>query len=185
MRIPVYNSPSFYGNSNGLTGGERSRWNLPRIFQKIRRIFNNLTSIIKGRYLAIDIPGSSKCVKFVPVHHKTLPKNQNFTDLKDPSIQDGWTLLVITPINGLKGGWKRDYFQVFECFSQTAVVMIATGPIFFCVEHRGVGVVGVWSLQSGPQADYKWSYGTPRNGLKKHGQLRLFHPYMWSSGALL
>ena len=33
-----------------------------------------------------DIPGSSKCVKFVPFHPKNLPKNRNFTYMEDPGI---------------------------------------------------------------------------------------------------
>ena len=32
------------------------------------------------------IPGSSKCVKFVPFHHKNLPKGRNFTYLEDPGM---------------------------------------------------------------------------------------------------
>ena len=32
------------------------------------------------------IPGSSKCVKFVPFHPKNLPKGRNFTYMEDPGI---------------------------------------------------------------------------------------------------
>ena len=35
-----------------------------------------------------DIPGSSKCVKFVPFHPKNLPKGRNFTYLENPGIDD-------------------------------------------------------------------------------------------------
>ena len=34
----------------------------------------------------IYIPGSSKCVKFVPFHPKNLPKGRNFTYLEDPGM---------------------------------------------------------------------------------------------------
>ena len=37
-------------------------------------------------YIYIYIPGSSKCVKFVPFHPKNLPKGRNFTYLEDPGI---------------------------------------------------------------------------------------------------
>ena len=37
-------------------------------------------------YIYICIPGSSKCVKFVPFHQKNLPKGRNFTYLEDPGI---------------------------------------------------------------------------------------------------
>ena len=36
--------------------------------------------------LYIYIPGSSKCVKFVPFHPKNIPKGRNFTYLEDPGI---------------------------------------------------------------------------------------------------
>ena len=32
------------------------------------------------------VPGSSKCVKFVPFHQQNLPKGRNFTHLEDPGI---------------------------------------------------------------------------------------------------
>ena len=35
------------------------------------------------------IPGSSKCVKFVPIHPKNLPKGRNFTYLEDTGITLG------------------------------------------------------------------------------------------------
>ena len=34
----------------------------------------------------MHIPGSSKCVKFVPYHPKNLPKNRSFTYMEDPGI---------------------------------------------------------------------------------------------------
>ena len=40
------------------------------------------------------IPGSSKCVKFVPFHPKNLPKNINFTYREDPGICDSSFFLV-------------------------------------------------------------------------------------------
>ena len=44
------------------------------------------------------IPGSSKCVKFVPFHQKNLPKGTNVTQLEDPGIIDNCnTIVCFTP----------------------------------------------------------------------------------------
>ena len=39
-----------------------------------------------GKMPYIYIPGSSKCVKFVPFHPKDLPKGRNFTYLEGPGM---------------------------------------------------------------------------------------------------
>ena len=36
----------------------------------------------------MNIPGSSKCVKFVPFHSKNLPKGRNFTYMEDLGIHE-------------------------------------------------------------------------------------------------
>ena len=41
---------------------------------------------LETEYCYCRIPGSSKCVKFVPFHPKNLPKGRNFTYLEDPGM---------------------------------------------------------------------------------------------------
>ena len=55
----------------------------------IRRIFfcvDFMSPSKMGAEPMIIIPGSSKCVKFLPFHQKNLPKGRIFTYLEDPGI---------------------------------------------------------------------------------------------------
>ena len=47
----------------------------------------------------MHIPGSSKCVKFVPFHPKNLPKNRNFTYMEDQGLYNNLLHTHINPKN--------------------------------------------------------------------------------------
>ena len=42
--------------------------------------------LFRDYFINHDIPGSSKCVKFVPFHPENIPKGRKFTYLEDPGI---------------------------------------------------------------------------------------------------
>ena len=46
-------------------------------------------------YINIYIPGSSKCVLFVPFHKKKLPKGINFTYLEDPGMNKWGNIQIL------------------------------------------------------------------------------------------
>ena len=55
--------------------------------------------------IMLGIPGSSKCVKFLPFHPKNIPKGRNFTYLEDPGIGDS------LPMDDFRPG-RLDIFRV-------------------------------------------------------------------------
>ena len=57
----------------------------------------------------VFIPGSSKCVKFVPFHPKNQPKGRKFTKLEDPGIFQ----VVIAIAGFLKHQRYRDPYNSF------------------------------------------------------------------------
>ena len=51
----------------------------------------------------IFIPGSSKCVKFLPFHQKKLPKGRIFTYLEDAGILSKFGGTTPLPVSDLRG----------------------------------------------------------------------------------
>ena len=61
-------------------------------------------------FSGIYMPGSSKCVKFVPFHKKKLPKGRIFTYLEDPGI----TLSHVNSHKINSEGKRLRRFRVFQ-----------------------------------------------------------------------
>ena len=64
--------------------------------------------------ILLGIPGSSKCVKFLPFHPKNIPKGRNFTYLEDPVIGDSLPMDDFRPgsLDVFLGTWSMRGLQV-------------------------------------------------------------------------
>ena len=61
----------------------------------------------------IYMPGSSKCVKFVPFHPKNKPKGRHFTYLEDPGISYTHICIYLWGIMGVSP--THDASEIIIC----------------------------------------------------------------------